>query len=314
LAKDCGASGSDDCCASISVPGGSFTIGRGGGDSDDCACSACDGACSSCGSLSCSTDEGGVSATVSGFRLDRYEATVGRFRKFVEAVVATGWQPPVGSGKHSHLAGGGVSGESGWDATWPALPTTKSAWDNALECGVSGQQTWTWTAGPGANERRPINCVTWFRAVAFCIWDGGFLPTEAEWEYAASGGEERVYPWSSPPADATVDPTRASYGCLGDGVAGCSLADIVEVGSKAAGNGRWGHADLAGNLWELVLDWYAPSYAACSDCAQLAPATNRVIRGGTYNDQHWGARAANRHNHSPTVRGANVGVRCARAP
>ncbi len=164
----------------------------------------------------------------------------------------------------------------------------------------------------GSNETKPINCLTWFRAYAFCIWDGGFLPSEVEWEYAASGGQERLYPWSSPPADATVDPGHASYDCLGDGVAGCSLADIVDVGTKSAGAARWGQVDMGGNLWELVMDWYAPSYAACSDCAQLTSATNRVIRGGVYNDKASSLRAANRHTHAPAVRGANVGVRCAR--
>jgi formylglycine-generating enzyme required for sulfatase activity len=182
-----------------------------------------------------------------------------------------------------------------------------------MACSITGT-TYTWTPTPGANERRPINCLTWYRAYAFCIWDGGFLPTEAEWEYAASGGEDRVYPWSVPPAGTTIDPSHASYDCLGDGIAGCSLIDITEVGSKSAGNGRWGHADIAGNLWELVLDFYAPSYIACDDCANLSVATHRVIRGGVYNDQAWSARAANRHNHDPAVRGANVGVRCARPP
>jgi len=248
---------------------------------------------------------------VSSFRLDRYEVTVGRFRKFVEDVVATGWQPAPGSGKHTHL--GGIANESGWDASWPALPTTQSAWDTALSCGITGQ-TWTWTSTAGANERRPINCLTWYRAYAFCIWDGGFLPTESEWEYAASGGEERLYPWSAPPASTTLDTTHASYGCLGDGVAGCTLADIIDVGTKSAGSGRWGHADLGGNLWELVLDYYVPAYVACSDCAELDPATNRVIRGGVYNDDWWSMRAANRFYQDPAVRGANAGVRCARAP
>ena len=46
----------------------------------------------------------------------------------------------------------------------------------------------TWTNTAGSQENLPINCVNWCEAYAFCIWDGGFLPSEAEWEYAAAGG------------------------------------------------------------------------------------------------------------------------------
>ena len=49
---------------------------------------------------------------------------------------------------------------------------------------------YTWTSAAGANEKRPQNCLSFYDLHAFCIWDGGFLPSEAEWEYAAAGGSD----------------------------------------------------------------------------------------------------------------------------
>src|SRR5213076_223676 len=97
----------------------------------------------------------------------------------------------------------------------------------------------------------PITCATWFELYALCIWDGGFLPTEAEWNYAAAGGnEQRAYPWSSPSSSLTIDETYASYSvalgteCYGDGIAGCAVTDLVLVGGKSGGDGKWTHADM----------------------------------------------------------------------
>ena len=103
-------------------------------------------------------------------------------------------------------------------------------------------------------EHQPINCITWYEAYAFCIWDGGFLPSEAEWNYAASGGsEQRVYPWSSPSMPTTIDCAHANYSPMG--MSPCSTTGPEDVGSDSpTGDGKWGQADLSGNVWEWTLD------------------------------------------------------------
>jgi formylglycine-generating enzyme required for sulfatase activity len=255
-------------------------------------------------------------ATLSSFALDKYEVTVGRFRTFVNAGQGTLASPPMpGTGAHAHLAG------SGWDADWNInLTADKPTLLTALKCNGMFQ---TWTDVPGANERRPINCVTWYEAMAFCAWDGGYLPTEAEWNYAATGGNaQRAYPWSNPPGALTpINGAYVSYSdvagsCAGDGMMGCAVTDLVPVGSKPAGDGLWGQSDLAGNVWEWNLDWYAPAYATpCTDCADLTAATNRIIHGGSYQDNLNAIRASYRYpGYVPTGRVPNVGFRCARAP
>ncbi len=298
LAATCGPAGTSPCCESPVVTGGtvlrSYDVASDGMYPDM-----------------------SYPATVSSFRLDKYEVTVGRFRAFVAAGQGTQANPPlVGAGARTL---NGMASQGGWDPNWnTGLDATTTDLVTAVQCDPMYQ---TWTDTLAGNENRPMNCISWYEAMAFCVWDGGYLPTEAEWNYAAAGGvEQRAYPWSTPPASLGIDGTRASYydgvNCLGDGMSGCALTDLVAVGSKPAGDGVWGQSDLGGNVWEWVLDWYASPYATpCNDCANLTEASDRVLRGGGFQaGAAPGLRGAHRINLPPTIHDFNFGVRCSRMP
>jgi formylglycine-generating enzyme required for sulfatase activity len=240
-------------------------------------------------------------ATVDDFYLDKYEITVGRFRQFVNAGMGTQTKPPAaGAGVHPLIAG------SGWNSAWNTnLKANTAALTTAMKCN-SSYQTWTDTAG--SNESRPQNCIDWYEAFAFCAWDGGRLATEAEWNYAAAGGsEQRAYPWSNPPTSTTIDDSYAVY-------CGGSCSSTQNVGSKSPkGDGKWGHADLAGNVWEWTVDWYANYTTACNNCADLTDASNRVFRGGSFTDFASYLRSADRSfSYLPEYHSYNFGARCAR--
>jgi formylglycine-generating enzyme required for sulfatase activity len=278
LPTTCG--GSKDCCASSLVPGGTFNR----------------------------SSDPAFPATVSDFKLDVYEVTVGRFRNFVNAGKGTQADPPApGSGAHPKIP------SSGWDPAFNAnLAADTAALKSELKCTPDYP---AWSDAPGPNDTKPMNCVTWFEAFAFCAWDGGRLPTETEWNYAAAGGnEQREYPWG-----AGIDLGKAAYDCAADGsgAGACAFGDMLPVGSKSPqGDGKWGHADLAGNVWEWTLDYARDPYRlkTCTDCADLQAAPHRTFRGGGFPNERFYLTTATRIDDVPTDRDYDVGFRCARAP
>jgi formylglycine-generating enzyme required for sulfatase activity len=262
--------------------------------------------------------------------------TVGRFRQFVAAWDGgsgldggPGYVPPAGSGKHAHLNGGaglannarGGTFESGWLATDDAQvdPT-----DTNLGCDPNPSfASWTPVAGP--QERLPIDCVTWYEAYAFCIWDGGFLPSEAEWEYAAAGGGgtvgQREYPWGT-----AMPGTGNQYAIYHDYYyqplpGGVGLPYMAPVGTALLGAGLWGQLDLVGDVQEWVLDSLGPYVNPCVDCGYLTPTTTseRMARGANFDTGDFGGNnlplePPTRIAAPETQRGVTVGLRCARPP
>jgi formylglycine-generating enzyme required for sulfatase activity len=283
-------------------------------------------------------------ATVSSLRLDKYDVTVGRFRQFVNAWNG-GWRPAVGSGKHTHLNGGqGLANaeppggyELGWgtfsnivgtmisDDVW-VTPTTA----NLTSCSGSNldenlvlhpYSCNTWTELPSTNEQQPILCVNWYESYAFCIWDGGFLPSEAEWQYASAGGDEqRKYPWGS--AEPGTANQYAIYGCnYPTPAALCSGAfQIAPVGTPILGTARWGQLDLTGNVGQWLLDADYGALLACTDCTYSGPQGSgpqggRENRGGSF-ESPAAVFLLSTYTFSwpPASRRYDTGLRCARTP
>lgn len=233
------------CCRALEVPGGTFLRDYDGVEYLDDS----------------------FDATVSPFLLDQFEVTVGRLRRFVGAYDDILLMD--GDGKAPHIAE-----DQGWRESYP-LPASKVELLALLEETMSCAGTWV--SDPSqASEVLPANCVTFPLAYAFCLWDGGRLPTEAEWNFAAAGGEQqRRYPWEERPE---VEPPTAGHAIYAQ-----SGALPSAVGGARLGDGRWGHSDLAGNVLEWTLDFKAEPYPDdCDDCLNAVPAEFRVIRGSAY--------------------------------
>jgi formylglycine-generating enzyme required for sulfatase activity len=211
------------------------------------------------------------------------------------------------------LVNSGTGG--GFEPGWSAGDDSNIAPTNAnLTCGSN-----TWTNMAGMRENLPINCENWYEAYAFCIWDGGFLPSDAEWGYAAAGGsQQREYPWGSTTPGTVCPGTGCEYAIYNcDYPSGTSetctgVTNIAPVGTATRGAGLWGQLDMAGEVYEWNLDRYNFYTDPCTNCADTT-ASDRVIRGGDFEGPASNLLPGVRHNGiSPTTRTA--GFRCARSP
>lgn len=234
--------------------------------------------CDTQGDPECDDDEKpGRTVGVEDFRLDRTEVTVAQYTRCVEA----------GGCKSEGLAMEGVTIQIG----------DKDHSDWIQEC--------NW--GKAEREDRPINCIDWQQASAYCSWAGKRLPTEIEWEKAARGKDRRTYPWGKDGfekagrvaniADETFkrqNPDMPSAEGYDDGFLG-----TAPVGSFPEGASPDGALDMIGN----VAEWTADRQDAGGK--QLP-----IVRGGSWLVPPRAARASDRVWYGPGTRSMGVGFRC----
>jgi formylglycine-generating enzyme required for sulfatase activity len=163
---------------------------------------------------------------------------------------------------------------------------------------------------------RPILGVTWDDARTYCQWVGKLLPSEAEWEKAARGADQRVFPWGNE----EPTPERGNFNQAWRG-----YATLAVVGSFESGKSPYGVYDLSGNVSEWVADGYAPDYyrsspvlnprgPSAAETAEPFPLDRsrlKVIRGASWISGTKGMRSTVRAGDPPYNQHGDVGFRCA---
>ena len=146
--------------------------------------------------------------------------------------------------------------------------------------------------------------VSWNQAADYCQWAGGDLPTEAQWEKAARGTDGRTYPRGN------NVPNTNSVNYYNDG------GDITAVGSFLDGASPFGALDMAGNVWEWVLDNYG-TYKPGDTNNPTGPTkgNTKVVRGGVWSlNATANVRSSYRNNLHPSYPSVNIGFRCVFLP
>lgn len=140
---------------------------------------------------------------------------------------------------------------------------------SAGACSAPGNSRWS----DENYAQHPVTDVYWQQAVDYATWVGGRLPTDAEWEKACRGVDQRIYPWGNDAPSSSL----ANYGE--------NVGDTTAVGTYVFGTSFYGLVDMAGNVWEWTADWYGEGYYASSPTNNpTGPSSgeNRVLRGGSF--------------------------------
>jgi len=152
--------------------------------------------------------------------------------------------------------------------------------------------------------QQPRDCISWEEASSYCESRQARLPTEAEWEYAARGPDNLIYPWGN---EFIAENTVFAFNSDGES---------TTIGSREGGVSWVGAYDMSGNVWEWVSDWYDDEYY--SNSPRINPqgpnnGTSHVWRGGSWGAVEFSLRTADRAGSESAFTGLTGGFRCARS-
>ena len=150
-------------------------------------------------------------------------------------------------------------------------------------------------------DNHPVVYVTWQQAATYCAWEGGRLPTEAEWEKAARGPKNTLYAWGDQIPNANLVNLNNYVG------------NTTAVGLFPRGQSAYGIMDMGGNVREWVSDWFADDYYQHSPTNNpKGPETGekKVLKGAAFSDMKVFSRSADRLTHVPDSPGNVRGFRC----
>ncbi|MBD2438687.1 ergothioneine biosynthesis protein EgtB [Nostoc sp. FACHB-110] len=208
--------------------------------------------------------------------IDRYPVTCGQYQEFMSA--------------------GGYENREWWsDLGWQWLQLAQV------------KQPLYWHSDRAYNNH-PVCGVSWYEAEAYSHFVGKRLPTEAEWEKAASWDGEanrrRTYPWGE------EIPTSEYCNC--DRLVG----QTTPVNAYPTGQSAYGLFDTLGNVWEWTASWFTPypgfqSYPYIGYSQVYFDNQHRVLKGGSWATRPWGLRSSFRNWYYPSVRQIFAGFRCA---
>ncbi|HEY2738407.1 MAG TPA: SUMF1/EgtB/PvdO family nonheme iron enzyme [Thermoanaerobaculia bacterium] len=164
------------------------------------------------------------------------------------------------------------------------------------------------------NERfnapgQPVTGVSFHEASAYATWAGGRLPTEAEWERAARGGDGRTYPWGDEAPD-------AEHAHFAPGFVVEHFSTIA-VDALPKGDSPWGCRQMSGNLFEWCVDFFhldTPGRRGPETLVERRPSGRRMLKGGGWTTGESRLRAAARWSYLPGFRDNVHGFRVAYGP